>query len=202
MALIGSGTTELGLYSWLVSVDPWSNGNDAKYRLMAKIDSVHKPLFLIRIHMPCNKIISQSNKWYSRTEFGHNMKASLGSHETSLIELTLPGYPRKFLYILFASALEVREKWQLAISWQYLINPTIVLGCSPIFLLWEIRRSCLFKSVRFNVVPNWLTFASVSHWFKFSVPPQKWDARNYYNLVHKSAVTMLAFEWTKKNIKH
>ena len=52
------------------------------------------------------------------------------------------------------------------------------------------------------MVPNWLTFASVSHWFKFSVPPQKWDARNYYNLVHKSAVTMLAFDWTKKNIKH
>ena len=111
-------------------------------------------------------------------------------------------YDVGILYILFAFAFEVRVKWQLAISWQYLINPTIVLGCSPIFLLWEIRRSCLFKSVRFNVVPNWLTFASVSHWFKFSVPPQKWDARNYYNLVHKSAVTMLAFEWTKKNIKH
>lgn len=38
------------------------------------------------------------------------MKASLGSHETSLIELTLPGYLRKFLYILFASALEIRAK--------------------------------------------------------------------------------------------
>ena len=38
------------------------------------------------------------------------MKASLESHETSLIELTFPGYPRKFLYILFASALEVRAK--------------------------------------------------------------------------------------------
>ena len=48
--------------------------------------------------------LSQGNKWYSRTEFRLNMKA----------ELTLPGYLRKFLYILLASALEIRAKWQFA----------------------------------------------------------------------------------------
>ena len=40
-------------------MDPWSNGNNAKYWLLALFDSVYKLSFLIRISLKPNQLLSQ-----------------------------------------------------------------------------------------------------------------------------------------------